>query len=663
MHPKSALSTLSLFFAALVLSGCGLLGGNPTQGIGIMTKNCKQDPNAPQGVLRCLAGSELTIAPYVPVWGNEAGDCYGPYTSTPPSCSDPANYSMDYTHGSVGSFGSNGDQPLVTPEDGPLVVNNAMAPAFWNLYWVVPWPCGYNTDPNNGPVFLGEAYYDTDFYNGYGWKMEVEGAVLNIPTPNYYSAGLSAELDCFVSGPWISPASTRFAILGNLPNSLTLTSRAPLTTQNGMPLLYVYDKAGSVVVTETATDVSSDGTEATFPFPSSLPQSGYSLALVNQTGRGVGFAPAGDNLLSIASSQTIAGNPFGAAAGGLTTTTSTVIREGPRWVGPITSTTYSAFPVVSLYASGQVLIGSVPVNVGANPTAVATYAGPSVESKDTVGSEQITTTISGTTRAVVANSGSNSISVLNLVNNSLVFNVTVGNHPVALAVSSNGSTAYVANYTDSTVTQVNLTTGTATTTVAVGGKPTSVALTSAGTLWVGGGGFLTEINTGTMSVAATEPVTGKSIIALGFSNSVNQLVATSVDTSGNVFAEEVSPSTFHAGGVYTPLASHTVSSLGTRLNHVTGAQVQAFTGTLTGTSTISSNQVGAPPLVVQDGWAVVTATPTGFTITDITGHIALISEKTPSPVTAIAVDSNLNVAYLVMPDSNTLLTVPLPGTN
>ena len=66
---------------------------------------------------------------------------------------------------------------------------------------------------------------------------------------------------------------------------------------------------------------------------------------------------------------------------------------------------------------------------------------------------------------------------------------------------------------------------------------------------------------------------------------------------------------------------------------------------------------------MQDGWAVVTATPTGFTITDISGQIVLISEKMPSPVTAIAVDSKLNVAYLVMPDSNILLTVPLPGTN
>jgi len=216
-------------------------------------------------------------------------------------------------------------------------------------------------------------------------------------------------------------------------------------------------------------------------------------------------------------------------------------------------------------------------------------------------------------------------------------------------------------YTDGTVTQVSLTSGTATATVAVGGHPTSVALTSGGVLWVGGGGFLTEVGTNPMSVVATEPVTGKTIVALGFSDSVNQLVATSVDTSGNVYADEINPSTVKPGGIYTPLASNLVSSVGTHV--VQSAPVQAYTATLASSNLKSKNQVGAPPLVVQDGWALVTATPTGFTITDIPGQVVLVSEKTPSPIPAIAVDSKLNVAYLTMPDSNILLSVPLPGTN
>ena len=70
---------------------------------------------------------------------------------------------------------------------------------------------------------------------------------------------------------------------------------------------------------------------------------------------------------------------------------------------------------------------------------------------------------------------------------------------------------------------------------------------------------------------------------------------------------------------------------------------------------INTTLPGAPPLVVQDGWAVVTATPTGFSITDASGHIVLASETTPSPIAAIALDTKLNVAYLTMPDRSRFL--------
>jgi hypothetical protein len=177
-------------------------------------------------------------------------------------------------------------------------------------------------------------------------------------------------------------------------------------------------------------------------------------------------------------------------------------------------------------------------------------------------------------------------------------------------------------------------------------------------------GFLSKLNTQNMSVVATQSTSGKTISALAFSNSVGELVATSTDTSGNVVMDEVNPSTVQTGSVYAAVASHTISTLGTYSSPRAQAQVRAFTGTIAASTVpISSNLSGAPPLVVQDGWAVVTATPTGFTITDITGHIVLVSETTASPIAAIAADTSLNVVYLTMPDSNTLLTVPLPGTS
>jgi hypothetical protein len=537
-------------------------------------------------------------------------------------------------------------------------VANAEAPATWNLFFLQPWSCGYDTNPQDGPAYQGMIYYDGDPNWGYEW-WEYEAEQVNMP--NYYNGtpgGTGYEFDCYTAG-FISPASTRFAILGNLPTTLTLGSEAPLITQYGMPLLYVYDKTGNVVATETATSVDTSKATATFPFPSTLAQNGYSLALVNRTGDGVGFAPAGDNLLSIASSQTIAGNPFGVAVGAQTYSyedRDTCDR------GTSTGSSYLTFPIVSLYSKNQVLIGGDAVSVGANPTAVVAYAGRPVTTSTSDSCDEYRNTYSGATRAVVANSGGNSVTVLDTVNDVSVFNVQVGNQPVAIAVTSDGSLAYVANYKDSTITRVDLTAGTATSTVAVGGKPTSVSLTSAGVLWVGGVGFLTEINTQTMAVTATESISGKTIVALGYSDTVGQLVATTVDTSGNVYADEINPSSVTTGGTYTTLASNEVSSLGTHLDTQTQANVRSFTGTLASESIINTNQVGAPPIVVQDNWAVVTATPTGFTITDITGHQVLVSETTPSPVTAIAVDANLNVVYLAMPDSNTLLTVPLPGT-
>jgi YVTN family beta-propeller protein len=529
-------------------------------------------------------------------------------------------------------------------------ISNVEVPAVWNLDWDFPYNCGplYNasyTDPGSQQVWF--RYQLNDF--------NVQPAPSNA-TPGYI---------CAVSPKVISPASTNFAIIGSFPGTITVGGSAPFLTEFGMPLLYVYDKHGNLVATETATSVSGDGTAATFPFPSNLTQSGYELIPQNQINQSPGLAPAGLNLLSIASSQTIAGNPFGVSIGGQTDVivTCTYVPTPPHggYTECPSTSTYAPVPVVSLYSAGQVLINGTAVNVGPNPTAVATYTANPV----TTTNGNVTATIAGATQGMVANSGSNTVSILNLVNPSVIANVTVGNQPVALVTASNGSTAYVANYTDNTVTQVNLSTNTATATVPVGGHPTSVALSAGGTLWVGGAGFLTQINTSNMSVVGTESASGKTIVSLGYTDAYNELVVSSVDSGGNVYAEEVTAGSFVAGGAYTTAASQAVSTVATYLNPNTNTNVKGFTATLAKAGPIRINpfQPGAPPLVVQDGWAVITATPTGFTITDVSGNIVLVSQTTPSPVTAIAVDPNLHIAYLAEPDSNTLLTVPLPGIN
>lgn len=643
---------LLTIIASAILTFCGCQAPQPTQGIAVQTVQCKGDLVARNlGIYKCLSDSIYQPLPNTPAWGVT----YPPYYDY-----IDAN-GIDETQGTVTIYG-NSQNPLAftTGPNGLVVVNNARAPAYWSTGFAPTQYCGQSSTKS------GLTYSGTGFVDGTQYFLYENPRFL---IPNYYPSEAKGNVFECILYDSLLPASTRFAILGNLPSFLTLGTNVTFTTQNGLPLLYVYDGTGTLVTTETATSVSSDGSEATFPFPSSLTQNGYSLAVLNQIPDSPGSLATGTNLLSIASSQTIEGNPFGVAAQDTSTSWQSADNSDPygdqtcagQW--QYNSGTYTnSSPVVTLYSLNQVNNGGVAIPVGTNPTAIVLYDSqynPDERDDGPCHAYRIDTT--QMTRAVVANSGSNTVSVLDIVNNAVLSTITVGNQPVALAVSSDGSTAYVANYTDSTITQVNLNTETVTATIAAGGQPTSVALTAAGTLWVGGVGFLTKLNANPMGVVATESVPGKMIAALGFSNSVNQLVATTVDTSGNVYADEINPTTVQGGGVYSPLASNMVSSVGTHLVHNAG--VRAFTSTLASSSLVSANQVGAPPLVVQDGWAVVTATPTGFTITDITGQIVLVSETTPSPVTAIAIDSKLNAAYLVMPDSNILLTVPLPGTN
>lgn len=591
----------------LALNGCKLLSPSPAGGFAVSTAERTQFASGLLSPPRFIPGAFVSGV-FTGTIGNET-----PYGTV---------QSYSGYEGYANSLGQ--DQGCNEPTDYQLSNNYywvcyGEAPAYWTIDYQLNFYCG---DKN-----LQYAYISNEPSNSY-WTYQILNEEVALTS--------GAEGDCLTND--IPPASTRFAILGQLPQTLTLTGRAPFITTYGMPELFVYDGTATLVASETATSVSSDGTQATFPFPSSLQQNGYSVAVANQTSSAPGISAVGTNYLSIAQSTTIPGNPFGVSVGAQTDTYEYEDRCDRGDVGT-SGSSYFTFPVVSLYSTNQVLIDGTPVSVGANPTAVAAYQSGSINVRSSDDCDRDSDVYSGTTRAVVANSGSNTISILDIVNDVALSTITVGNQPVALAVSSDGSTAYVANYTDGTVTQVNLTAGTVTATIAVGAQPTSVALTSAGTLWVGGAGFLTGINTQTMSVIATQPVTGKSIIALGYSDSVTQLVATTVDTSGNVYADEINPSTVQTGGVYAPVASNMVSSVGTY------GTVRAYTATLAsgrrgGGNLLNINQVGAPPLVIQDGWAVVTATPTGFTITDITGKIVLVSETTPSPVTAIAVDSS-----------------------
>jgi YVTN family beta-propeller protein len=77
----------------------------------------------------------------------------------------------------------------------------------------------------------------------------------------------------------------------------------------------------------------------------------------------------------------------------------------------------------------------------------------------------------------VANSDSNSVSVIKISTNTVVKNVTVGTFPVGVAITPNGSYAYVTNHDSGNVSVIKISTKTVVKTVRVGTGPEGAAIT------------------------------------------------------------------------------------------------------------------------------------------------------------------------------------------
>ncbi|HVN17294.1 MAG TPA: FG-GAP-like repeat-containing protein [Dongiaceae bacterium] len=82
--------------------------------------------------------------------------------------------------------------------------------------------------------------------------------------------------------------------------------------------------------------------------------------------------------------------------------------------------------------------------------------------------------------AYVANSGSNTVSVINTISNSVIATISVGTSPEGVAISPDNSTVYVANTIDGTVSVIETATNTVKTTVTLQGFPAQIAVTPNG---------------------------------------------------------------------------------------------------------------------------------------------------------------------------------------
>ena len=120
---------------------------------------------------------------------------------------------------------------------------------------------------------------------------------------------------------------------------------------------------------------------------------------------------------------------------------------------------------------------SAPVSVTVRDVLVAELPVNSVVATPAVGDSPRAVALSPDgSRAYVANTDDDTVTVLNTADNSTVRTITVGDRPTAIALNSTGGTVYVANAGGSSVTSIDAASGAVLGTVNLGHEPSGIAV-------------------------------------------------------------------------------------------------------------------------------------------------------------------------------------------
>jgi YVTN family beta-propeller protein len=466
-------------------------------------------------------------------------------------------------------------------------------------------------------------------------------------------------------------STQQFFLVGALPSTITLQASG-LTTGNGMPQLKVFNSNFTVVSTSNATSVAADGSSATFVFPTyqgnPLLAGEYSFVVSNQTSSGV-FSSNAVGFFSIGTTATTYTTPFGidladysssysycfATSGSGATGVSTDISVGGYYCGNGTTASNAPTPAVTSFSNGTMSYLGVTYTVGSQPTAVKLFDVQTVTVKYTYsdGWEKDTTT--GPLYAMTTNFASNTVSFVTLAGGS-VSSIPVGTNPVTAVLDANQANAYVANYGSGSVSQINLTSFAQTRAIPVGASPSALAMDPSGTaLWVGGLNYIEEISLSTYLPIKNFPVSGQ-VTSLAISQGENAIVYSAISSGGTLY--QAANANLSSGATVVTYAQLSISS------------TDYTTAYALSTNSFLAPSLGSlPPYLISTGALVsasygnryvVMGTPTGFQLLDLETNTVMFSSATRGPVRGIATDPAAQMAYLTIPDSNTVISVPLP---
>ena len=469
--------------------------------------------------------------------------------------------------------------------------------------------------------------------------------------------------------PYTGPNPQPVIVYANaLPTTLTINEGSfAYSSTHGMPTMYLYQQNGNGPIgSVTATSVASDGSSVTFPFPtqsngSPLPVSMYAYVLSEPDPGGSGATDSlGLGYLTVVNDAT-ATTPYGIASYDVGTSLQTYLQIGTRitnTIGPLSSVPNYGVTLASL---GQFCLNGILTctTVGTTPVALGFYNFTTTEVNKTgectgnplsptYSCDYKWTNQTAPQSAIVANFGSNNVSIVNLSTMVVTATLPVGTQPVDVLVAPNQSTAFVANYGSNTITEINLKTNTVAATLAVGAAPASLTMDPGGNdFWIGGNGYLSEVSLSSFSVVSTTPVSGQ-VTALAISAALNSWVYTTISSDRTTFTSQAAVIT-----TGTPVVNFLGQMSTADSDYVLGGGSSSTPPPYLKASIIVSGNLG-------NGLAV-TSTPTGYQVLDLVAHTVLESSNTPSPVRGLAVDVSQSMAYLTAPDSGHIYTVPVPA--
>lgn len=509
----------------------------------------------------------------------------------------------------------------------------------------------FGTSPGAGKCHFPDAPYNgTASVNFQSLACFAAGQPGDVFVPSLrFTTGTSTPVNVCTAPSFALPqADGHFAYAGQLPQSVTIYG-SNLSSTYAFPQLLVYDINANLRGTATATSVTGDGSSATFPFPNAssggaLPSGFYMFAVKNvfdSVGSSKVVTATYYNIGSAAAAQ----GAFGVDAVDLIYREETCNFDGYNYYcgGPYQDD--NPTPILTLYSAGQVLGTHGTVQVGSQPTAVKAYGNYEVWNDTQYGGFWATDEPSNT---VVTNMGSNSVSILDLVNNMLVTNIAVGSQPVAVTVDAPGAKAYVANYGDGTLSEVNLSTYAVSRTVSIGMAPQTVTMDPNGSaVWIGGAGYLRKVDLSSFSVVYTASVSG-TVTSVAASNQQNKLVYSLVTTP-----------CCGGGSAYTAgqLQLSNLTETGNYGN--SSADAYAISGTGQSLPNASVSPQGCAVSAQFGNGMGACATATGFVVYDIVANQEVMRGTTTTPVRGIASDPDNKYMYLTLPDSNQYIAVPL----